>query len=219
MLIATLVAPPALAARELVRNPLLTKGKDGKPLHWKTQGYRTEPAVTTFAWEVDDLGIGVLGITNKIANDARYVQTVPVSPNTWYRVSGWGRSRNVGSRAMGLHLSVMGTFHDSRDLRGTIDWQPIGFWVKTGSLQTKLEIACRLGGYSSLNTGQGWCTGISVVAAGSPVPNQKFVYGSTATQQLTSAAFGMQALVVLVVLGIVLLIWRYVLPPSKQIPD
>ncbi len=215
----TMFATTAAAVSELVRNPVLSSGKDGKPLNWKAEGYRMEKAVTTFGWSVDDSKLGVIQIDSKIENDARYVQTVPVSPDTWYRVSGWGRSENVGSNAMGLYLSVMGTFHNSRDLRGTVTWQPLGFWVKTGSLETKLQVACRLGGYSSLNTGKGWCTGISVMAAGSPQPDKKFVYGSTAGEQITGGAFGIQAVAVLVVLGLLLLIWRYVLPPSKQIPE
>lgn len=219
IVVAALTVAPAFAARELVRNPLLTRGKDGKPLHWKAEGYLMEPGVTTFDWKVDESGIGVMAIDSKVANDARYVQTVQVSPDTWYRVSAWGRSQNIGATKMGLYLSVMGTFHNSRDLRGTLGWQPLGLWVKTGSLETKLQVACRLGGYSSLNTGKGWCTGISVIAAGRPQGNQKFVYGNTDTEQLTGAAFGMQAIAVLVVLGALLLVWRYVLPPSKQIPD
>lgn len=213
------VAPRAEAARELVRNPLLSQGKAGKPLHWKAEGYRMEPEVTEFRWSVDDEKIGVMEINNKIANDARYVQTVVVSPDTWYRVTGWVKSENVGSTNMGVYISVMGTFHNSRDLRGTVNWQPLGFWAKTGSLETKLQIACRIGGYSSLNTGRGWCTGISVTAAGSPEPAKQYVYGSTAGQQVSSGAFGIQAIAVLVVLGLLLLIWRYVLPPSKQIPE
>jgi hypothetical protein len=218
LLLVVLSTDPAAGSRELVRNPLLSRGKDGQPLDWKPEAYRMEPQVTTFGWNLGDDKIGVLEIDSKIPNDARYVQTVPVSPDTWYRVSGWGRSENVGSSSMGLYLSVMGTFHNSRDLRGTIDWTPLGFWVKTGSLETKLQLACRLGGYSSINTGKGWCTGISVVAAGSPKPDQNYVYGSTAAEQITGGAFGIQAIAVLVVVGILLLIWRYVLPPSAQIP-
>ena len=67
---------------------------------------------------------------------------------------------------MGAYLSVLDTFYNSRDLRGTAPWQPVSFWVKTGSIDTSLQIACRVGGYSSLNTGRGWCTGISLLAAG-----------------------------------------------------
>lgn len=219
LLLVGLLAGPSSAARELVRNPLLNQGKSDKPLHWKAEGYRMEPEITTFEWSVDDMKIGVMGIHSEQPNDARYVQTVKVSPDTWYRVTGFGKAENVGPTNMGLYLSVMGTFHNSRDLRGTLDWQPLGFWVKTGSLETKLQIACRLGGYSSLNSGKGWCTGISVTAAGSPQPEKQFVYGSTAAQQVSGSAFGIQAIAVLVVLGLLLLIWRYVLPPSKQIPE
>ena len=214
-----LLAPAsAEATRELVRNPLLTRGKAGEPLFWKKAAYRMETEITEFAWTTDATKVGVLSIHNKVENDARYEQTVQVSPDTWYRVTGWGKAENVGAGKMGLYISVMGTFHNSRDLRGTLDWQPLSFWVKTGSLETKLQIACRLGGYSSLNTGRGWCTGISVVAAGTPEPAAKYVYGSTASQQLTDGSFGVQIIAVLVVLGVLLLLWRYVLPPSAQIP-
>lgn len=219
LLIGGMAVADAEAARELVQNPLLEKGKDGTPLNWKSEAYRAEPTDTQFGWRVDASGIGVLEIESRTPNDARYVQTVAVSPNTWYHVGAWGRTENVGSNEMGLHLSIMGTFHNSRDLRGTSPWQPLGLWVKTGSLETKLQVGCRLGGYSSLNTGKGWCTGISVIAAGSPEPSESFVYGRDAEEEPTGGHFGIQAIAVLVVLGLLLLIWRYVLPPSKQIPE
>ena len=208
----------ALAARDLVQNGMLSQGKNGQPDAWKSEGYEKAPRATDFVWQVGANGIGTLGIHNRLPNDSRYIQTLKVSPDTWYRIEGWLRSDNIGSDKVGIYLSVMGTFFNSRDLRGTIGWQPVGLWVKTGSLQTKLPIGCRLGGYSSLNTGRGWCTGISAIAAGEPADNAPFVYGERSASSGFGGRFGVQAIAVLVALGVLLLLWRYVLPPAKQIP-
>jgi hypothetical protein len=206
-------------AAELSKNPLLTQGSGGVPLHWTKNAYRPEETVTTFGWSLDKLGIGTLKIESREANDARWVQKVPVSRNTWYRITGWARADNVGASAMGAYLSVMGTFYNSRDLRGTQGWQPLGLWIKTGGLDTTLEIACRLGGYASLNSGTAYFTGISVEAAGLPAANQPFVYGADPKEGASSTIpVGMQVIAVVVALGLVLLVWRYVLPRSSHIP-
>ena len=207
----------ALASAELDKNGLLTEGRDGKPERWRSEGYATD--ATEYVWTVGDDGLGLLGMTSAKPNDARWVQSVPVSPGTWYQVSGWVRAQDVGAQSLGAYLSVMDTFFNSRDLRGTTDWQQVGFWVKTGSLETSLALACRLGGYSSLNTGTAHCTGLSVVAAGTPRAGDPFVFGGIAASGESGNGLPIaKGVAVLVVLGIVLLIWRYLAPPSARIP-
>lgn len=212
------LAPAAHASTELIKNGLLSDGTDGKPKDWRNDAYAADASRMT--WVVDPSGLGVLSIDSEKPNDARWVQTVPVSPNTWYQISGWLRADGVGAQAMGVYLSVLDTFFNSRDLRGTAPWQPVSFWVKTGAIDTSLQIACRVGGYSSLNTGHGWCTGISVLAAGTPRAGDPFVFGGTApagdgaAQDLPIA----KGVAVLVVVGILLLAWRYLAPPSVRIP-
>lgn len=217
-LVSVLHAPRARASTELVKNGLFTEGRDGKPDHWRSEGYDTTGA-TEFTWSVGDDGLGVLAMTSTRPNDARWVQSVPVSPGTWYQVSGWVRAEDVGAQALGVYLSVMDTFYNSRDLRGTSDWQEVGFWVKTGSLETSLPLACRLGGYSSLNAGTAACAGISVVAAGTPRANDPFVFGGGAASGETSGALPIaKGVAVLVVIGLALLAWRYLAPPAARIP-
>lgn len=208
----------AEASTELVKNGLLTDGKDGTPANWRSDGYAAD--ASRYTWSVDPNGLGVLAIDSAKPNDGRWVQTVPVSPNTWYQVTGWLRAEDVGAQAMGVYLSVLDTFFNSRDLRGTAPWQPVTLWVKTGSIDTSLQIACRLGGYSSLNTGRGWCTGISLLAAGSPRAGDPFVFGGTAAGSEGSGGELpiAKGVAVLVVIGILLLLWRYVAPPSVRIP-
>jgi len=217
LLAALAPAPSASASTELVKNGLLTAGRDGKPDHWRNEGYAAD--ATEFGWAVGEDGLGVLTITSTKPNDARWVQNVPVSPGTWYQVSAWVRTQDVGAQAMGVYVSVMDTFNNSRDLRGNADWQPVGFWVKTGSLETSLPITCRLGGYSSLNTGIAQCTGVSVVAAGMPRAVDAFVFGGEpAGSEPASGLPIAKGVAVLVVVGILLLVWRYVAPPSARIP-
>jgi dolichyl-phosphate-mannose-protein mannosyltransferase len=213
-----LSAGSARAAGELVKNPMLSDGAEGKPVGWTEEAYTLKPEVTRFTWQRNPLGIGTLQIQNLSGNDARWVQKVPVSPGTWYRISGWIRTVGVGAQAKGAYLSVMGSFSDTRDLRGTQPWQPVGLWVRTGSLDTTLTLAARLGGYSSLNTGMAFFTGISVEAAGQPPPQGEFIYGAEAGQSDSGSTLWVQVVAILVVVGGALLLWRYVIPPAGQIP-
>ena len=212
-----LPAPRAEASTELVKNGLFTEGRGGKPDHWRSEGYATD--ATEYTWTVGDEGLGVLRMTSTKPNDARWVQSVPVSPGTWYQVSGWVRAEDVGAQSLGAYLSVMDTFHNSRDLRGSSGWQQVGFWVKTGSLETSLVLACRLGGYSSLNTGTASCAGISVVASGTPRAGDPFVFGGDPASSETTGDLPIaKGVAVLVALGIVLLAWRYLASPAARIP-
>lgn len=214
-----LLASSARASTELVKNGLLTDGKDGTPTGWRSDGYAAD--ASRYTWSVDPNGLGVLAVDSDKPNDGRWTQIVPVSPNTWYQVTGWLRAEDVGAQSMGVYLSVLDTFYNSRDLRGTAPWQPVSFWVKTGSIDTSVQISCRLGGYSSLNTGRGWCTGISVLAAGTPRAGDPFVFGGSAPGGEGDGGGGLpiaRGVAVLVVVGILLLLWRYVAPPSVRIP-
>ena len=217
IVVAVALVEPVRAAGELVKNPMLADGSDGKPLGWTEEAYTFKPEVTRFTWQKNPLGMGVLEVQNLAPNDARWVQKVPVSPGTWYRVSGWIRTVGVGAQMKGAYLSVMGSFSDTRDVRGTQAWQPVGLWVRTGSLDTTLTLAARLGGYSSLNTGIAFFTGISVEAAGSPPQQGDFVFGREAESE-GGGTLWVQVVAILVVVGGLLLLWRYVIPPAGQIP-
>jgi len=214
---AALPVSHACASIELVKNGLLAEGQDGKPTHWRNEGYATD--ATTFTWTSGPEGLGVLLIDSAKPNDARWVQSVPVSPGTWYQITAWVRTEDVGAQSLGAYLSVMDTFYNSRDLRGTVGWQQVGFWVKTGSLETSLPLACRLGGYSSLNTGRAYCTGISVVAAGTPRAGEPFLYGGDPGSAESSGDLPIaKGVAVLVAIGVVLLAWRYLASPAARIP-
>ena len=213
-------APAALAAGELVKNGLLTQGEAGQPTAWKTEAYDTKPGATDFGWAVDDAGIGTLAIASARPNDARWVQIVPISPSTWYRVSGWIRTEDVGTENIGAYLSVMDTFYNSAEIRGTQPWQPVMLWVKSGAIDTQLKVSCRLGGYGALNRGSAWCTGISVEAAGTPATGTAYVFGGSPDEPDAGGRLPWaRAGAVLVVAGVALLLWRYLRPPRAGDPE
>jgi hypothetical protein len=216
LLVSAALSRDAHAAGELLQNGLFTEGAGSEPKAWTHEGY--DGKASSFSWQVDQEGIGTVTIDSSGPNDARWVQNVPVSPSTWYRIAGWARAENVGAEKIGAYLSVMDTFHNSRDLRGTTGWQPLQLWVKTGAIDTSLRIACRLGGYSALNTGKAQFTAVSVEQAGTPAAGQAHVYGGTASESSSGRALWVQIVAVMVALGIALLLWRYLAPPSARIP-
>jgi len=209
-------ASPAHAASELARNGLFTQGADGMPTDWKTEAYATGPTTTEYGWGVDSLGIGTITITSHQPNDARFVQIVPVSPSTWYRILAWVQAEDVGTNQIGAYLSVMDTFDNTQDLRGSAEWQMVSLWIYTGALETSLKIACRLGGYGALNSGTARFTGVSVVAAGKPLPETPYVYGGSTVQSNESRLPWMQILAILVAIGVAALLWRYLLPRADD---
>ena len=107
-------------------------------------------------------------------NDARFVQDLHVREQSWYHITGKVRTENVGQGAIGAYLSLMEGFQNSQDVKGTHpDWEALELWVKTEKWQDRLQLALRLGGYSSLNTGEAWFTDIVAEPVSGPAPNAK----------------------------------------------
>lgn len=94
-----------------------------------------------------------------VADDARWSQTLTVSPNTLYYLSGWIKTQQVAhspqSVDVGANVSVFGGFTHSWGVLGTQDWTPNGVLFNSGS-STELTIAARLGFFSGTTTGTAW---------------------------------------------------------------
>lgn len=89
------------------------------------------------------------------ANDARLIQSVSVHPNSFYRLSAWVKTENVGRDALGANLCQYGTWAHSKDLQGTSDWTRLSMFIfPTG--QSEMTIGCRLGFWGSTNSGTVW---------------------------------------------------------------
>ena len=93
------------------------------------------------------------------ANDARWIQTVSVTPNTQYVLSGYIKTVNVAhtsqSQDAGANLSILGGYTSTPALFGTNGWKYVSVVFNSGS-NTQVTVAARLGMYSGVTTGTAW---------------------------------------------------------------
>ncbi|MCX7922323.1 MAG: glycosyltransferase family 39 protein [Clostridia bacterium] len=102
-------------------------------------------------------------IVNDIPSDSRYKQTVVAKENSYYKLSCWVKTENVGSQGKGANLSIDGLLVTSNDVKGSVnDWQHIELYGKTGQSQSGFVLTIGLGGYGMLNTGKAWFDDVSV---------------------------------------------------------
>ncbi len=103
-------------------------------------------------------------VYNAGENDARFTQTIPVTPNAYYRLSCMVRAEGCGSGRNGAGLSVEDTFVSSEYVYDTDgEWVQLTLYGITGPKQTYMTVMARVGGYGSLNTGRAWFDDLEVV--------------------------------------------------------
>src|SRR5271155_3110315 len=202
---------------DLVNNGILSSGTGELPEGWRHEAFDSQSNAVKFEWISEASGPGVLKISNLKPDDSRWFQTFAVSPSTWYRVSGWIRVEKIGTGGgFGAYLADLDDDYYSPDLRGGQGWQQVEFWMKTGPTQHSVTLACRLGGYSALNTGTAYFTAVSFVQTGSPPGGAAPAYGCGALDFHGLTDFCGQPSILIRVIGIALLIliallllWRF----------
>ncbi len=155
------------AARNLVQNGDLSKGAGNSPDHWRAEGWDQKPETTTYKWSFQPGSQGELLVDSRRANDARWMQSLDLGPG-WYYFSAKVRTEEVGASATGASLSILEDGIMSFDLHGTNDWREVGFYLKIGAQGGNVELACRLGGFGSLDTGRAFFRDVSAVAVAAP---------------------------------------------------
>ena len=137
----------------------------GSPAYWSKDIF--DPSGVLLWDDTERLGGGrSIKITAPTPNDARWIQSVQVEPNTNYRISGWIKTENVGHTAQsedaGASLGILGTW-DQRTvgLFGTHDWTYVSF-VFNSREQTQITLAARLGFWSGTATGTAWFDDLEV---------------------------------------------------------
>jgi hypothetical protein len=144
---------PAKAGRNLLGNADLAQGAGDSPDDWRTGGWKQSPSVTGYDWLHSSGSEPELIVNNFQPNDARWIQSLSLEPG-WYYISAQARTENVPSNAAGATISLDEDGIDSLDLRGTTQWQRIGFYLKVGKRGADVDVALRLGNFGSLNTGR-----------------------------------------------------------------
>jgi murein DD-endopeptidase MepM/ murein hydrolase activator NlpD len=132
---------------------------DGNPTSWTRDAFLL-PDVT-MVWDNTQAvqGSKSVKIVADVPNDARWVQTVAVQPDTDYRLSGWIKTENVAHTSetvdAGANLSLYGTWDRTSGLFGTSDWTYVTLDFNSGS-NTQVTIAARLGYWGGTTTGTAW---------------------------------------------------------------
>lgn len=151
--------PAAHAEENMLSNGGFEDPATGALAAWRQDVWHKGSEVTRFVIAASPAHSGRFAamIENVQANDAKLVQKVAVKPDTVYRLSGWILAEGAGTGAKGANLSVLGVLDTSADLKDTNGrWQHVELYGKTGREQKEAEIAVRLGGYGSLNTGRAY---------------------------------------------------------------
>lgn len=157
MLLLCFVVCGAAFAQEnlLVNSSFETTDGNGMPDGWYTEQWFTQEGYTVYQTvdEGQDGGKSVV-ITNLGANDARFVQSVSVAPESLYCLSGYIRSNGVSDAGWGANLSISGVYSATEGVYDATDeWRYVELYGETGEDQTQLAVYVRLGGYSGESEG------------------------------------------------------------------
>jgi hypothetical protein len=183
-LMATCFVPPlAKGQANLLRNSDLSAGGNNTPDYWQHETYTPTPDSVTFE-SPDSLQPRDLQIWNYEPADSRWVQMLRLKQG-WYHFTASVRTENVGEVDAGANISIMESWISSRNVTGSSYWEPIGFYLLAPS-NADVKFACRLGFYSSENTGRAYFRDLSVTSVAEPAndgdPRFKLEFTPPSTQ-------------------------------------
>lgn len=169
-------AAGARAAQDLLLNGNLSKGSENQPDEWHTEAWINEPTAVTFNWtHPADGGPGELEVNALKADDARWWQSITLRPG-WYYISAEIRTENIGADKSGATISVMEDGIMSPEVKGTTNWTRVGFYLRVGKKGADVQVALRIGGFGSLNTGRAFYRNASLAPIDAPPPNAQPTY-------------------------------------------
>ncbi|NLD34386.1 MAG: phospholipid carrier-dependent glycosyltransferase [Clostridiales bacterium] len=141
---------------------------EGIPESWLPDAYNRIPGVSEFDVVPGRSGNGIR-VRNAEHNDARYLQTLTVSPNTVYELSGYVKANVADGRGASLSIADVYVVNESvLDTGG--EWQHIVVYGRTASDQHELTVYARVGGYSADSQGEAVFDDISLKALRSAPP-------------------------------------------------
>lgn len=182
-LAAALSAPRrAAAADNLLLNGDFAKGSEDQPDLWRTEAWINKPDAFLVHWHSYPDKPSELEVDNLQANDGRWMQSLTVQPG-WYELSVDIRTENVGPKETGATISVMEDGIMSADVRGTTDWQRVTLYLKVAGHGADIDVALRVGGFSSLNTGRAFFKNATLVQIAAPPPSASPTFDLLAIRQ------------------------------------
>jgi hypothetical protein len=171
VLIGFAIAPTAHADQLLLLNGDLAKGSENQPDDWRMDAWVNDPTAVTFAWDHPPTGgPGQVEVNALKENDARWLQSMSLTEG-WYFISGEIKTENVGNDKIGANISVMDDSIMSAELKGTTDWTHVNLYFRVGKKGADIDVALRVGGFGSLNTGKAYFRNVSMTKVDAPPPN------------------------------------------------
>ena len=159
------------AAQNLLQNGNFAKGSEDQPDEWRTEAWINKPDAFVCHWHPPQNGSpGELEVNNLQANDGRWMQPLSLGPG-WYQLSAEIRTENVGAKEDGASISIMEDGIMSPEVRGTAGWQRVSLYLKVGGKGADVDVALRIGGFASLNTGRAFFRNATLVSIDAPPPN------------------------------------------------
>jgi hypothetical protein len=137
----------------LLSNGDFATGSGKSPDNWRMGGWNESPAFTSYDWLHAAGSEPELVVTNLQPNDARWLQSLTLGPG-WYYIGAEVRTEGVPPSAAGASVSLDEDSVNSPDLHGAADWQRLSLYLKVGARGADIDVALRLGGFGSLNTGR-----------------------------------------------------------------
>ena len=169
-----LATPSSLRANDTEKNLLangnFAKGSEDQPDSWRTEAWINNPDSFQAHWHSYTDKPSELEVDALKANDARWMQPLTVGPG-WYKLSAEIRTENVGTKESGATISVMEDGIMSPELHGTSDWKQVALYLKVGGHGADIDVALRVGGFGSLNSGKAFFRNASLVKIDAPPPD------------------------------------------------
>ena len=148
----------------------------GDPEGWYTNTYRNEAGYSRLQITDEKAHSGSYSalIQNASLNDARYITTVRVEPNSYYRISGYVLVESMGDDGNGANFGIEDLYTSSTGLYDTDgQWQYLEWYGKTGPDQKEITLGVRLGGYSAESIGKAYFDDIELVKVeASAIPDE-----------------------------------------------
>lgn len=153
------------AEGNLLQNPGFEEGGEGTPSNWTKDMWISGDEAGVLSIQSDEVHSGSKAavIENFEPNHLKWVQSIEVTPNSYYKVSGWVKVVSTAGEGMGaniLALGVGGGYPSTTDTNG--DWQYLEYIGQTGPKQEQFSVGASLGGYSSLIQGKAYFDDLSV---------------------------------------------------------
>jgi hypothetical protein len=137
----------------LLSNGDFATGSGKTPDNWRTGGWNEAPTFTSYDWLHAAGSEPELIVNNLQPNDARWLQSLSLGPG-WYYIGAEARTEEVPPNAAGASVSLDEDSVNSPDLHGAADWHRLSLYLKVGAHGADIDVALRLGGFGSLNTGR-----------------------------------------------------------------